>query len=109
MKVTVQGGHVPNALCELGAGEQIYCESGVMVYSDPSVGFHMRPMTQGGLAKTLKRTLIGGIPYYMHTYLVPGYAACSRSAPGEIRTIELGAGETIDVAEHFARLARLKQ
>jgi uncharacterized protein (AIM24 family) len=105
MKITVQGGYVPNALAELGPGEEAYCESGVMVYSDPTVTFHQRPFTQGGIGKTLKRTLIGGIPFYLHTYIGPGFAAFSRFGPGEIRVIELAAGEVVDVAEHSLLLA----
>lgn len=105
MKVTVQGGYVPNALVELAAAEQVYCEAGVMVYSDPTITFHQRAFTQGGVRKTLRRTLIGGIPFYLHTYIGPGYAAFSRSGPGEVRVIELGAGEVVDVAEHSLLLA----
>jgi uncharacterized protein (AIM24 family) len=105
MKVTVQGGHVPNALTELEAGEQVYCEAGVMVYCDPTVQFHMRPMIQGGIMRSLKRSMIGGVPFYMHTYLGPGYAAFSRSEPGEVRVIELAAGQQLDVAEHSLLLA----
>jgi uncharacterized protein (AIM24 family) len=105
VKITVQGGYVPNALAELGPGEEAYCESGVMVYCDPSVTFHQRAFTQGGLGKTLKRTLIGGIPFYLHTYIGPGYAAFSRFGPGEIRIVELAPGEIVDVAEHSLLLA----
>lgn len=105
MKVSVQGGHIPNALVELGPGEQVFCEAGVLVYCDPTIQFHMRPFTQGGVGKTIKRTLIGGIPFYLHSYVGPGYAAFSRYGPGEVRVIELAAGETIDVAEHSLVLA----
>jgi len=105
VKITVQGGYVPNALTELGPGEQVYCEAGVLVYCDPTVQFHQRPFTQGGMGKTLKRTLIGGIPYYLHTYLGPGYAAFSRAGPGEVRVVELAPGQAVDVAEHSLLLA----
>jgi uncharacterized protein (AIM24 family) len=105
MKVDVQGGYVPSALAQLAAGEEAYCEAGVLVYSDPQVQFHQRAFTQGGLRKTLKRTLIGGIPFYLHTYIGPGYAAFSRAGPGEIRVLELAAGEVVDVAEHSLLLA----
>jgi uncharacterized protein (AIM24 family) len=105
VKATLQGGYVPNVLAELAAGEQVFCESGVMVYSDPSITFHQRPFTQGGLGKTLKRTLIGGIPFYLHTYIGPGYAAFSRGGAGEIRLLDLAPGEVVDVAEHSLLLA----
>ncbi len=105
MKATVQGGYVPNALVELAAGEEVYCESGVMVYTDPTIQFHQHPFTAGGVGKTLKRTLIGGIPFYLHTYIGPGYAAFSRGGTGEIRVVELGPGEIVDVAEHSLLVA----
>ncbi|MCI4330688.1 MAG: AIM24 family protein [Thermoplasmata archaeon] len=105
MKFTVQGGYIPNALTELGPDEQVYCEAGVMVYCDPTIRFHQRAMIQGGIGRSLKRSLIGGVPFYMHTYLGPGYAAFSRSEPGEVRVIELAAGQILDVAEHSLLLA----
>ncbi len=105
MKVSIQGGYVPSALAELAPGEQAYCEAGVMVYCDPTVFFHQHAFLQGGIAKTLKRTLVGGMPFYLHTYIGPGYAAFSRAGPGEIRVVELGPGETVDVAEHSLLLA----
>ena len=105
MKATVPGGYVPNVLAELAPGEEVYCESGVMVYADPTIQFHQRPFTQGGVGKTLKRTLIGGIPFYLHTYIGPGYAAFSRGGTGEVRILELGPDEVVDVAEHSLVLA----
>lgn len=105
MKLTVQGGFVPSVLTELGPGEEVFCEAGVMVYCDPSIDFRMRPFVQGGIAKTLKRNLVGGIPFYMHTFTGPGYAAFSRAGPGEVRILELAQGESIDVAEHSLLLA----
>ncbi|MHB8352667.1 MAG: AIM24 family protein [Thermoplasmata archaeon] len=105
MKISVQGGFIPSALAELAAGEQVYCEAGLMVYCDPSVSFRQRAMTQGGLGKALKRTLIGGIPFYMHTYLGPGSAAFSRAGPGEVRVLELAADQSLDVAEYSLVLA----
>jgi uncharacterized protein (AIM24 family) len=105
MNLTVQGGYVPNVLAELGPGEEVFCEAGVMVYCDPSINFRMRPLLQGGLGQTMKRTLVGGIPFYMHTFTGPGYAAFSRFGPGEVRILELGPGQSIDVAEHSLLLA----
>ena len=105
MKFSVQGGYVPNVLAELGPGEEVFCEAGVLVYCDPTVDFRMRPLHQGSFGSAMKRTLVGGIPYYMHAFTGPGYAAFSRFGPGEIRILELGANESIDVAEHSLLLA----
>jgi uncharacterized protein (AIM24 family) len=105
VKLTTQGGYVPNVLAELDPGEEVFCEAGVLVYCDPSINFRMRPLWQGGLAKTIRRTMVGGVPFYMHTFTGPGYAAFSRFGPGEIRILELAPGQGIDVAEHSLLLA----
>ena len=105
MQLKVQGGYIPNVLCELGLNEEVFCEAGVLVYQDPTVRFHMRPLTQGGTTGALKRTMLGGLPYYMHVYTGPGYAAFSRFGPGEVRILELQPGEKVDVAEGCLILA----
>lgn len=105
MQVEVKGDYIPIALTTLGPGEQIYCEGGLMVYSDPTIGFGYRWLTQGGVAATLKRTLVGGLPFQLHEYTGPGYVAFSRFRPGETRVIELPAGKAVDVAEHSLLLA----
>lgn len=105
MQVDVKGEYIPIALTTLGPGEQIYCESGLMVYSDPTIGFGFKWLTQGGAVATLKRTLVGGLPFQLHEYTGPGYVAFSRFRPGETRVIELAAGKAVDVAEHSLLLA----
>jgi uncharacterized protein (AIM24 family) len=105
MDVQIQGDFIPIALVTLSPGEQIFCEGGLMVYSDPTIGFQFRFMTQGGIGSTLKRTILGGIPFHMHEYSGPGYIAFSRFRPGEVRKLELAQGETVDVAEHSLLLA----
>ena len=105
MKLDVRGEFIPVALTQLAPGEEVFCEGGLMVYSDPSVQVGIRPLTQGGFGQTMKRTLVGGIPFFMHTYTGPGYAAFSRFSPGEIRSIDLQPGETLDIAEHSLLLA----
>ncbi len=100
MQVDVKGEFTPIALVQLNAGEEIFCEGGLMVYCDPSIRMAIRPFTQGGLGQVLRRTLVGGLPFFLHSYQGPGYAAFSRFTPGEVRTVELAAGQTIDVAEH---------
>ncbi|MGD0257033.1 MAG: AIM24 family protein [Thermoplasmata archaeon] len=105
MDVQIQGEFIPIALVSLGAGEQIFCEGGLMVYSDPSVGFQFRWFTQGGMGSVMKRTILGGVPFHLHEFLGPGYVAFSRYRPGEVRRLDLAAGETVDVAEHSMLLA----
>ncbi len=105
MEIKVQGEFVPVALVQLAAGEEIYCEAGLMVYSDPSIRFAVRAMTQGGIGQIIRRTMVGGMPFFMHVYQGPGYAAFSRFSPGEVRSLELQPGQTIDIAEHSLLIA----
>lgn len=105
MQVNVQGDFIPTALVQLAAGEEIFCEGGLMVYSDPTIRMGIRPFTQGGIGQVLRRTMIGGLPFFLHVYQGPGYAAFSRYRPGEVRTLELAAGQTVDIAEHSLLLA----
>ena len=100
MQVDVRGEFIPTALVTLAQGEGIFCEGGLMVFMDPTVGFRYRWMTQGGVGATIKRTLVGGIPFHMHEFTGPGYVAFSRFRPGEVRTMELPPGATVDIAEH---------
>lgn len=105
MKIDVKGEFVPIALTQLDPGEEIYCEGGLMVYSDPSIRFQYRWMTQGGLGKAIRRSLLGGLPFHMHVYNGPGYVAFSRLSPGEMRVLELAPGQVVDIAEHSLLLA----
>jgi uncharacterized protein (AIM24 family) len=105
MDVQIQGDFIPVALVTLTAGEQIFCEGGLMVYSDPSISFRLRHLAQGGFGGAVKRTVLGGMPFFMHEYAGPGYAAFSRYRPGEVKKLDLAAGETVDVAEHSLLLA----
>lgn len=105
MEIKVQGEFVPAALVQLNAGEEIYCEAGLMVYADPTVRFAIRPFTQGGLGQILRRTMVGGLPFFFHVYQGPGYAAFSRFSPGEVRILELAPGQIVDIAEHSLLVA----
>lgn len=105
MQVDVKGEFVPVALVQLAQGEEIVCEGGLMVYSDPTIRMAIRPFTQGGIGQVIRRTMVGGFPFFLHAYMGPGYAAFSRFRPGEIRSLELAAGQTIDIAEHSLLLA----
>ncbi len=100
MQIQVQGEFVPVALAQLAPGEEIFCEAGLMVYADPSVRYGIRAFTQGGLGQVVRRTMVGGLPFFLHVYQGPGYAAFSRFTPGEVRVLELAAGQTVDIAEH---------
>jgi uncharacterized protein (AIM24 family) len=104
MQVDIRGDFIPAALVQLGPGEQIYCESGLDVYMDQTIQPQIRALTQGGLTGIVRR-VVGGIPFHLVTFSGPGSVAFSRFSPGEIRSLELGPGETVDVAEHSLLLA----
>lgn len=105
MQVAVQGNFVPVALAQLAPGEEIFCEGGIMVYADPTIQMSIRPFTQGGMGATLRRSLVGGVPFWMHVFHGPGAVAFSRFGPGEVRVLELAPGQTVDIAEHSMILA----
>jgi uncharacterized protein (AIM24 family) len=105
VEVKIQGEFVPVALVQLAPNEEIFCEAGLMVYSDPSVRFGVRAFTQGGFGQVMRRTMVGGLPFFLHVYQGPGYAAFSRFSPGEVRVLELAPGQTVDIAEHSLLLA----
>lgn len=100
MQLQVQGEFVPVTLVQLAAGEEVFCEAGLMVYSDPTIRFGTRALTQGGLGQVIRRTMLGGLPFFLHVYQGPGYVAFSRFSPGAVRTLELAPGQTVDIAEH---------
>lgn len=105
MQLTVQGDFIPVALVQLDPNEEIVCEGGLMVYSDPSIRLGIRAFTQGGVGQVLRRTMFGGLPFFLHVYQGPGYVAFSRFRPGEIRKLDLAPGQTVDVAEHSLLVA----
>ncbi len=105
MQIDVKGDFIPSALVQLNPGEQIYCEGGLMVYSDPTINFSYKWMTQGGLGQAMRRSLLGGLPFHQHVYTGPGYVAFSRLRPGELRVLELAPGQVVDIAEHSLLLA----
>jgi len=104
MNIEAKGDFVPIALVELQQGEEIYSEGGLLVYADPTISFRTKWMTQGGIGGIIRRTA-SGIPFHMHVYTGPGYAAFSRSKPGEVRKLELQQGQTVEMVEHSLLLA----
>jgi len=105
LQVEIKGEFIPVALATLDPGEAIFCEGGLMVFSDPTIAFGYKRLTQGGMVGTMKRTLFGGLPFQLHQYTGPGYVAFSRFRPGETRVMTLEPGKSVDVAEHSLLLA----
>ncbi|MGI0131879.1 MAG: AIM24 family protein [Thermoplasmata archaeon] len=99
MELETLKGIVPAVLATLGAGESIYCEHGIMLYKDPTVTVGRKTIQSGGMFQTIKRTTVGGVPYFLTEFSGPGSVAFSRDGVGEVRDLDLAANETIDVAE----------
>ena len=99
MELETLKGVVPAALATLAAQESVYCEHGIMLYKDPSVTVGRKTIQSGGLLSTMKRTTVGGIPYFLSEFTGPGSVAFSRDGIGEIRDLELADQEVLDVAE----------
>lgn len=99
MELETLKGIVPAVLATLAQGESIYCEHGIMLYKDPSVGVGRKTIQSGGMLQTMKRTTVGGVPYFLTEFTGPGSVAFSRDGVGEVRDIELAPNEVLDVAE----------
>ncbi|MCI4329372.1 MAG: AIM24 family protein [Thermoplasmata archaeon] len=99
MELEVVPGVVPSVLATLGPGESIFSEHGIVLYKEDPVKVDRRTIPSKGFGSTLKRTSVGGVPFYLAEFTGPGLAAFSRNGPGEVRILELVTGETLDVAE----------
>jgi uncharacterized protein (AIM24 family) len=99
MDLEVVPGVVPSVLATLAPGEAIYAEHGIVLYKEDSVKVDRKTIPGGGFLSTLKRTSVGGLPFYLAEFVGPGHAAFSRDGVGEIRVLELAQGQVIDVAE----------
>ncbi|MCI4363212.1 MAG: AIM24 family protein [Thermoplasmata archaeon] len=99
MDLEVVPGVVPSVLATLGAGEAIYAEHGIVLYKEDSVKVDRKTIPSGGLFSALKRTTVGGVPFYLAEFTGPGHAAFSRDGVGELKVMELGPNEVLDVAE----------
>lgn len=95
MEYTIKGGNLPVVICDLEPGEAVFTESGGMSWMTNN--FEMQTNTKGGLFKGLGRALAGE-SLFMTTYSCSGQKgqiAFASSFPGEIRALQLGAGESI--------------
>ena len=99
MDLEVVPGIVPSVLATLGQGESVFAEHGIVLYKEDPVQVGRKNIHSKGLLSTLKRTTVGGLPFYMTEFTGPGHACFSRDGVGEVRVLELAAGETLDVAE----------
>lgn len=99
MELEVVPGVVPSVLATLVAGEAIYSEHGIVLYKEDSVRLGRKTIHSGGFLGALKRTSVGGLPFYLAEFVGPGQVAFSRDGVGEVRVLELAQGQVLDVAE----------
>jgi uncharacterized protein (AIM24 family) len=99
VELEVVPGIVPSVLATLEKGEAVFAEHGIVLYKEDPVGVGRKNIHTQGFLSTLKRTTVGGLPYFMTEFTGPGHACFSRDGVGEVRIMELGPGETLDVAE----------
>ncbi|MCI4350238.1 MAG: AIM24 family protein [Thermoplasmata archaeon] len=99
MELETVPGLVPSILVTLQPKESVYCEHGIMLFKDPTVGVGRKTIKSGGFLKTMERSTVGGIPYFLTEFIGPGVVGFSRDGVGEVRVVELAANEELDVAE----------
>lgn len=99
MQLEVVPGIVPSILATLGNGEAVFSEHGIILYKEDPVKVDRRTIPSKGFGSTLKRTSVGGVPFFLAEFTGPGSVAFSRNGPGEIRVVSLRSGEVFDVAE----------
>jgi uncharacterized protein (AIM24 family) len=99
LQLEVVPGIVPSILATLGPGESVFSEHGIVLYKEDPVKVDRRVIPSSGFGSTLKRTSVGGVPFFLAEFTGPGRAAFSRNGPGELRVMELAVNEVLDVAE----------
>ena len=94
MEVSVR--HNPSfsvARVGLAPGEQIRAESGAMMAT--SGGVQVESKAQGGIMKSLKRSVLGGESFFITTYTAPeagGWVDCAARLPGDITVLDASHG-----------------
>ena len=103
MRYEIKGTPLPVVECYLEAGESLNCEGGAMSWMSPNMEMET---SGGGLGKIFSKAL-SGEKMFSNTYTCrgsAGYIAFASSFPGEIKAIELGAGQSI-ICQKSAYLA----
>jgi uncharacterized protein (AIM24 family) len=95
----IEGTYVPVADMNLAAGDSVYFTHHVLLWKDPQV-----QVTSMGLKGAWKR-MLAGMPLIMTQAAGPGHIAFSRDLPGEMISLPLQHGQTIDVREHLFMVA----
>ena len=78
------------ARCILGPHEQVRAEAGSMMAC--SGGMQLEASMEGGIAKSLKRSVLGGESLFVTTFTAPGeggWVTVAPAAPGEVHELEI--------------------
>jgi uncharacterized protein (TIGR00266 family) len=73
------------ARCRLAAGETVRAESGAMMATSPGVSIEAK--MQGGVMKSLRRSVLGGESLFVTTYTAPpsgGWVDVAANLPGDL-------------------------
>lgn len=95
MEYQIKGGNLPVVVCNLEPGETMFTESGGMAWMSSNI--KMNTNMEGGLFGGLARKL-SGESFFMTSYTCienKGFISFASSFPGEIKALELEAGQSI--------------
>jgi uncharacterized protein (TIGR00266 family) len=98
----VQARHTPSFAvirCTMAGGEAVRAESGAMMATSDGVAVEAK--MQGGLMKSLKRSVLGGESLFITTFTAPpqgGWVDCAANLPGDAIVRTVGGGKTLNLS-----------
>jgi len=98
----VQVRHTPSfavVRCTMAGGEAVRAEAGAMMATSDGVAVEAK--MQGGLMKSLKRSMLGGESLFITTYTAPpqgGWVDCAANLPGDAAVRSVGAGRSLNMS-----------
>ena len=98
----VQVRHTPSfavVRCTMAGGEAVRAESGAMMATSDGVAVEAK--MQGGLMKSLKRSVLGGESLFITTFTAPsqgGWVDCAANLPGDAIVRTVGGGKTFNLS-----------
>jgi uncharacterized protein (AIM24 family) len=95
----IEGVYVPVADYNLAAGDTVYFTHHVLLWQDPQVAITVMSLKGGW------KRLFAGMPLIMTQATGPGHIAFSHDAPGELITVPIQPGQSVDVREHMFMVA----
>jgi uncharacterized protein (AIM24 family) len=95
----IEGAFVPVADYNLAAGDTVYFTHHVLLWQDPKVNITVMSLKGGW------KRMFAGLPLIMTQATGPGHIAFSHDAPGELITVPIQPGQSVDVREHIFMVA----